>query len=80
METPLGIDNKLLEVLKGEQYKLFKAFSDAQAEITRLSGIDQFVYGYRLGALMATEVFVGTKDLPGFEHIACGGAGWIKKL
>ena len=56
-------EEKLLSVLDGELKDTLKQFSDAQAEISLLSGVDRFVYGYRLGVLMTMEVFSGKDDL-----------------
>ena len=56
-------EEKLLSLLDGELKDTFKQFSDAQAEISLLSGIDRFIYGYRLGVLMTMEVFNGKDGL-----------------
>lgn len=52
------IENELLKVLKEEELGLFKEFSEAQAELNHLSGVEQFIYGYRLGTLITAEVFM----------------------
>ncbi|MCE5234719.1 MAG: DUF6809 family protein [Clostridiaceae bacterium] len=59
MEALSESEDKLLVALKADERKLFEAFSEAQTEMNRLSGIDRFVYGYRLGVLMTIEVFLG---------------------
>jgi len=57
------IEEKLLALLNENEKKLFDDFSKAQSEISFLSGIDKFIYGYRLGVLMTTEVFEGKENL-----------------
>ena len=52
-------EEKLLSVLDGDLKETLKQFSEAQAEISILSGVDRFIYGYRLGVLMTMEVFNG---------------------
>jgi len=56
-------EEKLLGALSGEQKETLEKFIDAQAEINFLAGIDKFIYGYRLGALMTMEVFAGKENL-----------------
>jgi hypothetical protein len=62
-------EEKLLAALSGEQKETLEKFIDAQAEINLLSGIDRFIYGYRLGVLMTMEVFEGK------ENLIVGGEG-----
>jgi hypothetical protein len=62
-------EEKLLAALSGEQKEALEKFIDAQAEISLLSGIDRFIYGYRLGVLMTMEVFEGK------ENLIVGGEG-----
>jgi hypothetical protein len=50
-------EEKLLWSLNEHDKKLFREFCEAQTEINLLSGIDRFIYGYRLGVLMIMEVF-----------------------
>ena len=56
-------EQKLLAVLDDELKETLKQLSNAQAEISFLSGIDKFIYGYRLGVLMTIEVFNGKENL-----------------
>ena len=63
IKTVAASEEKLLSSLDGELNKTFKQFSDAQEEINLLSGIDRFIYGYRLGVLMTMEVFNGKDDI-----------------
>lgn len=51
------LGDKLSTTLNGEEKKLFEQFSNAFSDEIRLHGIDKFVTGYRLGALMTMEVF-----------------------
>ena len=62
-------EEKLLSVLDGESKETLKKLTDAQAEISILSGVDRFMYGYRLGVLMTMEVFNGK------ENLIVGGEG-----
>jgi len=63
MEILSDSEEKLLSALDGELKETLKQFSEAQSEISLLSGIDRFIYGYRLGVLMTMEVFNGKEDL-----------------
>ena len=63
METLVDKEKKLYAALDGELKETLKQFSEAQIEISRLSSIDRFVYGYRLGVLMTMEVFNGKESL-----------------
>lgn len=63
LEALSVIESKLLAVLKEEDLRLFKEFSEMQSVLNHLSNTDQFVYGYRLGALITTEVFMETNSL-----------------
>ena len=63
MEILVNSEEKLLSMLDGELTETFKKFSDAQAQISLLSGIERFICGYRLGVLMTMEVFNGRNSL-----------------
>lgn len=63
MKKLTDTEDALLASLDEKQKRLFQAFADAQTEITLSSEVSRFVYGYRLGALMALEVFEGKEDL-----------------
>jgi len=56
-------EEKLLAVLSEQDKDMLIKLSDAQAALSLLSGIDKFIYGYRLGVLMTTEVFNGRESL-----------------
>lgn len=56
-------EDKLYAVLNEPEKEILKEFSDAQIEINMLSGVERFIYGYRLGVLMTAEVFDGRDDL-----------------
>ena len=70
MEMLSDSEEKLLVALSGDEKETFKAFSDAQAEINLLSGIDKFMYGYRLGVLMTIEVYTGRDDLMAGKEVS----------
>ena len=63
MDILADSEDKLLLVLDGDLKETLKQFSEAQAEISVLSGVDRFIYGYRLGVLMTMEVFNGKESL-----------------
>ena len=63
MDALLKDEEKLLAVLNGNEKELFKKYCDTQSEVNRLSGVDRFIYGYRLGVLMTVEVFAGKDNL-----------------
>ena len=62
MQTIVDSEEKLLTMLDGEAKELLIKFSSAQLEATAISSNDKFIYGYRLGMLMAVEVFKGIQD------------------
>lgn len=57
METALNA------VLNDKEKELLEQLEGAQREISSLSSTEQFLYGYRLGVLMTTEVFTGYPSL-----------------
>lgn len=57
------LEDTLGGLLNENERKLLDEFSSAQAEVSRLSSVDKFIYGYRLGVLMTMEVFTGRDDL-----------------
>jgi len=59
MKTLCETEDRLMSVLGGELKETFKQHVDAQAESNLITGIDKFIYGYRLGVLMTMEVFNG---------------------
>jgi len=56
-------EDKLLAILNEEEKQILESYSEAQQEITELTNLDRFVYGYRLGMLMTMEVFNGKDSL-----------------
>lgn len=62
MQTISDNEERLLSMLNGEAKELLVKFSSAQLEATAISNDDKFIYGYRLGMLMAIEVFKGIPD------------------
>lgn len=63
MDALLKDEEKLLAALNESEKELFKGYCDTQSEVSRLSGMSRFIYGYRLGVLMTVEVFEGKDDL-----------------
>ncbi|NCC69172.1 MAG: hypothetical protein EOM14_13460 [Clostridia bacterium] len=63
MQTLADSEAQLLAALGGAEKKTFEKLIDTQAEISLLSGVDKFIYGYRLGVLMTMEVFEGKENL-----------------
>lgn len=49
-------EEAVLSTLNEEQKKLFKAFVDAQREVTVLTDAETFIYSFRLGAKIALDV------------------------
>ncbi len=62
MQQLIDTEEKLFSVLNEQEKELLKTFSETQSEVSFLSGIDRFIYGYRLGVLITMEVFNG-KDI-----------------
>lgn len=56
-------EEKLFSSMGEQERKTLSTFIDSQADICLLSCVDRFIYGYRLGVLMTTEVFAGKEDL-----------------
>lgn len=63
MQQLIDTEEKLFSVLNEQEKELLKTFSETQSEVSYLSGIDRFIYGYRLGVLITMEVFNGKDDL-----------------
>ena len=62
MEVLADCEKRLETVLDEEGREIFEEFNKSQIEIELLIGIEKFVHGYRLGVLMAGEVFNGKND------------------
>jgi DNA integrity scanning protein DisA with diadenylate cyclase activity len=56
-------EDKLMAMLNDEGKKILEKFSSTQMEVNALSCADNFLYGYKLGALMTMEVLNGMDDL-----------------
>ena len=58
------------EHLSGDDWKVFKQFSDAELAASTLSDLDNFVEGFRMGALFILDIFYDCQPpLPGrTEH------------
>lgn len=42
---------------------IFEKYIDTQGEINRLTAVNNFIYGYRLGLIMTAEAFTGIGSL-----------------
>ena len=62
MKALVENENKITAGLGDELQNTFKQYIDLQLEANQISGIDKFIYGYRLGVLMTMEVFNGRED------------------
>lgn len=56
MEYLAGHHDNLWRTLTNEQKDIFKRFDDCYCELTSINERDIFIYAFRLGAKMATEV------------------------
>ena len=56
-------DNTLQSSMDEEAQELFKRYTDALAEIHFIDETDKFIYGFKLGVLITTEVFVGKNSV-----------------
>lgn len=50
-------EKRLFERLKGEEYELFEAFSDAWSYVNSETNKESFKIGFRLGAQCVIDVF-----------------------
>lgn len=56
-------EEKLRSVLNEAERELLNVLIVAQGAVNNIANTDKFVHGYRLGALITTEVFIGKEDL-----------------
>lgn len=56
-------ERALCHHLDAEGMLLYRALEDAWSDADILSNDDRFLYGFRLGVLMMTEVYAGREDL-----------------
>ena len=63
VKTLSDAEAKLRAALNGTEQDLLNALLEAQGAVGLLANTDKFIYGYRLGVLMMTEVFDGREDL-----------------
>ena len=53
----LARDEALLsDLLSGAELDLFNEYGDAQAELNSITAVENFVYGFRLGAKVGLEI------------------------
>ena len=57
------IEAKLLARLSPADAVLLEKLTDAQAELNRLTAVQNFLYGYKLGLIMTAEAFTTRDDL-----------------
>ena len=57
------IEENLRERLNTEEVDILGTLIDAQVEVSRLTEMKDFLYGYRLGVIMTAEAFVTGGDL-----------------
>ena len=60
---------KLLERLGAEDKQIFENYVAMQSEVNRLTAVNNFMYGYKLGLIMTAEAFVGRGDLVVGEEV-----------
>jgi len=63
VNTLTNAEKKLRSVLNEAEQELLIALIEAQGAVNHFANMDKFVYGYRLGTLITTEVFTGKEDL-----------------
>ena len=63
MKKLCDMEAALNAVLNDEEKELLEQLEAAQREVSSLSSTERFLYGYRLGVLMTTEVFTGYPSL-----------------
>lgn len=56
-------EEQLLARFGEEDKEQFEKYVDAQGEVNRLTAVNNFMYGYKLGLIMTAEAFVGRADL-----------------
>ena len=56
-------EDKFLAALDERQKELFEEFLDAHLDVGAMDETEQFVFGYRLGALMMLDVLTGADEL-----------------
>ena len=62
-KTLTDAEDKFLAALDESQKELFEEFLDAHLEVGALDEAEQFVFGYRLGALMMLDVLSGADEI-----------------
>jgi len=57
MDAVARLEDELLAKLNGEEKILLDKYTDAHMKFNQITAVDGQIYGYKLGALMAAEVF-----------------------
>ena len=63
IDAVTGYEEELLGKLNGEEKDILKKYLDAQGEVNRLSDVESFTCGFRLGLLITAEAFATSGDL-----------------
>lgn len=70
LQTVSDNEDKLTEMLSGEEKKLFLDYANACSEVLGESSTETFVDGFRIGAQFVFDTFISTENL--FSPIAEG--------
>ena len=63
LKTFVDAEAKLLAALNDSEKALYEEYADAQRKFSSLQDADQFVFGYRYGALMMLDIMSGIDEL-----------------
>ena len=63
LQTLTECEKRLLDALEGDLKQDFITYIAAQSEISLISGIDRFKYGYQLATLLTMEIFENRNNL-----------------
>ena len=58
MDTVARTEDALLAKLNSEEKLLLDKYTDAHMKFNQITAVDGQIYGYKLGVLMAAEVFL----------------------
>lgn len=67
MDLLTRYEEKLFLILSEDEKKLFQKYINAQGDVNRLTAVNNFICGYKLGLVMTAEAFVGMYDLTSDE-------------
>lgn len=63
MKDVSSTEEKLFYMLNGEEKSAFQRYVDAQGKVNHCTAVNNLVYGYKLGLLMAAEAFMTSGEL-----------------